>query len=240
MASMNSEIGDVAGAHLAIDHFLARGRKTGHWRTLRSRAGEARGKELETASSLVQTSPKRNADCAGEACDPLPSRTASGSQMRVYSIVTASRPISLATSSRSRGIVLLDGLREPDQAFVVAHRGDVARNDRGHRPCEIGLDVWHRITSVAKPGSIERSSGNTSFWRPAGRRSAAPDAPARRRPADSASAVRGNKSLRRRQFPCPLDAAPERDISSFASRNGFVIRCRVRTRFSPYSSVAQR
>ena len=27
-------IGDVAGAHLTIDHFLARGRKTGHWRTL--------------------------------------------------------------------------------------------------------------------------------------------------------------------------------------------------------------
>jgi hypothetical protein len=41
----------------------------------------------------------------------------------------------------------LDRLREPDQAFVVAHRGYVAWDDRGYRPYEIDLDVGHRITS---------------------------------------------------------------------------------------------
>ena len=56
----------------------------------------------------------------------------------------------------------------------------------------------------------------------------------------SRRADRGNKSLRFSRFPCPSEAGPAVDISSFASRNGFVIRCRVRTRFSPYSSVAQR
>ena len=29
----NPDIGDVAGTYLTIDHFLARGRKAGHWRT---------------------------------------------------------------------------------------------------------------------------------------------------------------------------------------------------------------
>src|ERR1019366_1145627 len=73
----NSDIGDVAGTHLAVDHFLARGRKTGHWRTLESCGRGPRGKQLETASSLVQTAPKRNADCAGKACNRLASRDAS-------------------------------------------------------------------------------------------------------------------------------------------------------------------
>jgi hypothetical protein len=40
-----------------------------------------------------------------------------------------------------RGIMSLNGLRKPDQALVVAHRGYVARDDRGHRLFEISLDV---------------------------------------------------------------------------------------------------
>jgi hypothetical protein len=43
------------------------------------------------------------------------------------------------------GIVILDRLRQARQAFVVAHRGYVARNDRRHRPQEIGLEVWHEV-----------------------------------------------------------------------------------------------
>jgi hypothetical protein len=41
---------------------------------------------------------------------------------------------------------------------------------------------------------------------------------------DSRPAGNGNKSWRRKQFPCPLDAGCERDIWSFASPGGFVIR----------------
>jgi hypothetical protein len=60
------------------------------------------------------------------------------------------------------GIVIFNGLRKPKQAFVVAHRGYVARNDRRYLPDKIGLAVWHRITS----GGIRRyraSSGNAPF-----------------------------------------------------------------------------
>jgi hypothetical protein len=39
------------------------------------------------------------------------------------------------------GIVTLDRLRQPNQAFVVAHRRYVARYDRRHRMDEIGLGV---------------------------------------------------------------------------------------------------
>jgi hypothetical protein len=45
------------------------------------------------------------------------------------------------------GIPVLNGAGKPNKAFVIAHRGYVAGNDRRHRPYEIGLDVWHRITS---------------------------------------------------------------------------------------------
>jgi hypothetical protein len=44
-------------------------------------------------------------------------------------------------------IANLDGSRKPNEAFVIAHRGYVAWNDRRHRPDAIGLDIWHRITS---------------------------------------------------------------------------------------------
>ncbi len=60
-----------------------------------------------------------------------------------YSIVTARRPISLSNLVQLVGIVIRDGLRQPNQAFVVAQRGYVPRNDRRRRPFEIDQDVWH-------------------------------------------------------------------------------------------------
>jgi hypothetical protein len=42
------------------------------------------------------------------------------------------------------GIVILDGLCEPNEAFLIAHRGDVVWDDGRHRSHQIGLGVWHR------------------------------------------------------------------------------------------------
>jgi hypothetical protein len=58
---------------------------------------------------------------------------------------------------QSLGIAIFDRLRKPDEAFVVAHRGHVARNNRRHGLHEIGLHeiamkIGHRITS-AESGS---------------------------------------------------------------------------------------
>src|SRR5882672_3913291 len=65
------DIGDVAGAYLTVDHFLAR-RRNGHGRTLKV---ERRGRRVwaGTASSLVQGSPKRNMAIAPR---PKPARLA--------------------------------------------------------------------------------------------------------------------------------------------------------------------
>ena len=41
------------------------------------------------------------------------------------------------------GILILNGLRKPNKAFVIAHRGSVARNDRRHRPYESDQDISH-------------------------------------------------------------------------------------------------
>jgi hypothetical protein len=60
------------------------------------------------------------------------------------------------------GIVIPDGLREPNEAFVIAHRGYVARNERRHRFPQIGQDTWHRITSM-KSGTMERRRGMSLF-----------------------------------------------------------------------------
>jgi hypothetical protein len=44
-----------------------------------------------------------------------------------------------------------DGLRKPNEAFFIAHRGDVVGDDRGHLSHQVGLDLWHRITFGEKP-----------------------------------------------------------------------------------------
>jgi hypothetical protein len=63
---------------------------------------------------------------------------------------------------QSLGIAILKGFCKPKQALVIAHGGDVAWNDRRHGPYEIGLDVWHRITS-GESGAIEPRRGLRLF-----------------------------------------------------------------------------
>ena len=41
------------------------------------------------------------------------------------------------------GIVLLNGLRKPKQAFVVTHGGNVAWNNRRYRADQIRCSGWH-------------------------------------------------------------------------------------------------
>src|ERR1700726_1441930 len=130
------------------------------------------------------------------------------------------------------GILFFNGLREPNQAFVIGQGGDVARHDRWNRPDENGLGVWHRITSRRTrpcPNLIGESAfltlGSCHSGRPGSR------FPERRG---------GQKPVRRQGYPVLPDDTGGRPISSFASRGGFVIRCRMRTLGFAYSSVAQR
>jgi hypothetical protein len=41
------------------------------------------------------------------------------------------------------GIVIPQRARKPSEAFVVAHRGGVVRNDGGYRSNQVGQNVWH-------------------------------------------------------------------------------------------------
>jgi hypothetical protein len=52
------------------------------------------------------------------------------------------------------GIMFGHGLRQPDQAFVIAQGRDVAGYDRRNRPEENGLGIGHGITSC-KTGIVE-------------------------------------------------------------------------------------
>jgi hypothetical protein len=45
------------------------------------------------------------------------------------------------------GIMLFNGSREPKQAFVVTHGGNVAWDNRGYRAYQVGRSGWHRIRS---------------------------------------------------------------------------------------------
>ena len=49
------------------------------------------------------------------------------------------------------GIMIFNGLCQPKQALVVAHGGDVTRDNRRYRPYQVGRYGWHGISSV-KPG----------------------------------------------------------------------------------------
>src|SRR5271169_5386091 len=44
------------------------------------------------------------------------------------------------------GIVMLDDLRQPGQAFVVAHRRHFLRKDRWHKLLKISQDILHYTT----------------------------------------------------------------------------------------------
>ena len=46
------------------------------------------------------------------------------------------------------GIVIRDGLCEPNDTFGITYGSDVAGNRRWRRPYEIDHDVWQRTTPV--------------------------------------------------------------------------------------------
>ena len=46
-----------------------------------------------------------------------------------------------------RGIMIFNGLREPKQALVVAHGGNIAWDDRRRPAWLVGRIGWHRISS---------------------------------------------------------------------------------------------
>jgi hypothetical protein len=53
------------------------------------------------------------------------------------------------------GVVILDRLREPDEALVVGHRRHIAWNDRWHRAIGmIEMSDGHQITSRIEPAEI--------------------------------------------------------------------------------------
>src|SRR4051812_7865794 len=62
------------------------------------------------------------------------------------------------------GIVMLERPCKTGEAFVVAHRRYVVRNDR--RYCAVELNDRHQITSRIKPAK-QASCRNKTFWRPA-------------------------------------------------------------------------
>jgi hypothetical protein len=53
------------------------------------------------------------------------------------------------------GIMFRNGLRQPNQAFVITQGRDVAGYDRRNRPEENGLGVGHGITSQETGGMRE-------------------------------------------------------------------------------------
>jgi hypothetical protein len=60
------------------------------------------------------------------------------------------------------GIMFRNGLRQPDQAFVIAQGRDIAGYDRRDRPEENGLGVGHGITS-RRAGSYQNLMGKSVF-----------------------------------------------------------------------------
>ena len=69
-------------------------------------------------------------------------------------MMTASRAISLA-SSPMRGIMIVDRPRQPNQAFVIAQRGDIAGYDGWGCLHQIGLKFAHLVTP-SESGRRER------------------------------------------------------------------------------------
>ena len=196
--------------------------------------------EAGTGSCLIQGQPKRNTaiGCAESAigyrlCDTL--------LVRECDLFDRDRepPDQSCNLVQTFGIVILDGLREPNEAFFIAHRGEVVWDDGRHRSHQIGLDVWHRITSMARIRHGRASRVNASFSGSVRGAQMQPERPARYPIAILRRCEKDDKSLRRRQFASLPDVASELPIWSFARLGGFVIRSPLRTGFA-YSSVAQR
>src|SRR5436190_5926336 len=118
------------------------------------------------------------------------------------------------------GILFFDHPRQPREALIVGHVGDIDRHDGRYRS-QLGLDDWHRISSRKKPGTA--GSGEIgSIWRPPHQASGwagAEHAQAGRR--------KSRQTLDRARFPPRPAAVPERTNSAFALAGAFVIRTRL-------------
>ena len=137
------------------------------------------------------------------------------------------------------GIVRRDGSREPNEALVIAHLGDVWEGRRcwSHRE---GPDVWHRITSWRTPAPSNVRC-ECVFLRLGSRCRSGAGSPGSAPDRIFCIVRNGNKSLPHRQFASPIEVACERPISRFARLWGFVIRSPLRPPWGfACSSVAQR
>jgi hypothetical protein len=132
------------------------------------------------------------------------------------------------------GIAFTHRAREPVQAFLIAHRGDVVRDNRGHGPG--GLDVWHRITLLEKPAVPNFVREWVYFWsdlwRPrhaASHHAALPARPQRATNHGGAS-----------RFPARAMPAANGIFGPLQAPEALLYAARVRKIVFAYSSVAQR
>ncbi len=193
-----------------------------------------RRKKLKPGSSLVQAPAKRNMRA------PVAEAAAGRAGGRLFDRhgEPGDQPRDLV---QMLGIMLFNGLREPKQAFVVTHGGNVAWNDRRYRAVSGRSAGWHQIRSHEtrhdrafwpiesnwRPGSITPvydeiapAMGSSGRW-PGGRN-------------------RRTNRCNAGRFPAPLHASAQPVIWSFASPKGFVIRCPLANLCFACSSVAQR
>jgi hypothetical protein len=131
------------------------------------------------------------------------------------------------------GVLPPDPLRKPDQALIVAHDGDVTGNDRRRCLYEIGLDVWHLVSSLANPALATRNFLGPSsrfsdqfaapiglevtFWLPC-------KPPEGTVHSGALPQKNAGKSLWHNYFRPSIDATENPAIWCFASPGGFVIR----------------
>jgi hypothetical protein len=81
----------------------------------------------------------QHGDCAAAAADPPSRRNNFSSECDLFDR-NSEPPDQPRNLVQMAGIGILDRSREPSEAFIVAHRGNVAGNNRWH--CfQIGLDV---------------------------------------------------------------------------------------------------
>ena len=148
----NPAVGDVAGTHLTIDHFLARGRKTGHRQNPRNRSGN------RSPFGTIGVKTQYEVRIAQAAIPVLRGPGAAG-----YSMVTASRAIRRALSSRcSRSCSCTTSAAGPG---ILHHSCRGHRSERSTGSVQFGLTNRHRINLSRNPAA-EGSGRIGSIWRP--------------------------------------------------------------------------
>src|SRR5262249_39577495 len=147
-------------AHLTIDHFLARDRKTGHLWTCNRRSGRAA--ETDGNRAHLWYKGLQNATCRFA----RPQRSTPPT-VEVYSMVTASRPISRATSSKrsESGAAMARASRSRHSSSLRAGKsGATIEGERLMR--STGMTSGIRITSEGYPAHTAFSAIGTIWRRP--------------------------------------------------------------------------